>query len=285
MNLIVLRFADGSAFFMGLLLTLWAEWMLVLVKNRMGRPILNVLAIVGIILVVISATPLPLWAYFIWIVSAIAVIVLVNRTASSKQSKVMGCTVLLVTTVGLCISELPNCQRPELMVPEGATVYVLGDSISAGMGTRERCWPTVLEDMTRLRVVNLAQPGATVESAIIQTKKITEPDAVVIVEIGGNDLLGEANASVFQRDLDTLVSSLCSDRHQILLLELPLFPFQNAFGQAQRAVASRHGVALLPKRYFAKVLGAENGTLDGLHLSQAGHNAMARIIADVIRQR
>jgi lysophospholipase L1-like esterase len=33
------------------------------------------------------------------------------------------------------------------------------------------------------------------------------------------------------------------------------------------------------------VLGTENGTLDGLHLSQAGHNAMAGIIAKVIQEK
>jgi lysophospholipase L1-like esterase len=70
----------------------------------------------------------------------------------------------------------------------------------------------------------------------------------------------------------------------VLVLELPLFPFQNAYGRAQRKVVAKHGVAMLPKRYFARVLGAENGTLDGLHLSQAGHDAMARIIAETIQK-
>jgi lysophospholipase L1-like esterase len=64
-----------------------------------------------------------------------------------------------------------------------------------------------------------------------------------------------------------------------LLPELPLFPFQNAIGQAQRAIAATYGAALLPKWCFAKALGMEEGTLDGLHLSQTGHNEMARILA------
>jgi acyl-CoA thioesterase I len=284
MDPILLRFADGSIFFAGMLLTTGAEWLLIFVRNRISRPALNVVAIVGMILVVVSATPLPLWAYFIWIISATSGIVLVNRAASSTRSQVLSCTVVLVTTVSLCIAESPNRQLPELTVPEGTTVYVLGDSISAGVGTGERCWPSVLAEITHLRIDNLAHPGATVESALAQAKEIVQPHGVVILEIGGNDLLGEANASVFERHLDTLVSALCAAHHQVLLLELPLFPFQNAFGHAQRSVAKRHGVTLLPKRYFAQVLGTDNGTLDGLHLSQAGHDAMARIIADVLRK-
>jgi lysophospholipase L1-like esterase len=69
----------------------------------------------------------------------------------------------------------------------------------------------------------------------------------------------------------------------VLLVELPLFPFQNAFGVVQRNTVSSHGAAMLPKRCFAKVLGMRGGTVDGLHLSQEGHNAMAEIMAEVLQ--
>ena len=285
MNPIVLSFADGTTFFVGLALVLVAETLLIRYRNRIARPVVTVLALVGMILVVISATPLPIWAYLIWTIPAVAGLVLLNRAVPPRKIQIVSGSLLLAATMALCIAEAPYHRCPGLVVPGGTSIYVLGDSISAGMGTEHRCWPAVLDEMTPLRVVNLAQPGATVESAIVQAKGIAEPRSLVIVEIGGNDLLGEADASAFQSKLDTLVSLLCSARHQVLLLELPLFPFQNAFGQAQRAMISEHGVAMLPKRYFARVLGMEAGTLDGLHLSQAGHDAMATIIAGVIDKK
>ena len=67
------------------------------------------------------------------------------------------------------------------------------------------------------------------------------------------------------------------------MFELPLFPFQNAYGRAQRAVAKRHAVALIPRRHFARVLGMKDGTLDGLHLTQKGHDEMARRVAALLR--
>jgi lysophospholipase L1-like esterase len=81
-----------------------------------------------------------------------------------------------------------------------------------------------------------------------------------------------------------LVSSLRARNHRVLLIELPLYPFKNAFGMAQRRIAAKYNVAVLPKRCFTKVLGTKNGTLDGLHLSQEGHDAMAGIIAEVLRK-
>ena len=285
MNPILLSFSDGTTFFVGLALVVAAEGLLFWFRNRIARPILTVLAIIGVVLVIISATPLPIWAYAIWTIPAAAGIVLWNLSQPPPRACSVCGIVLLLATLGLLFAEAPSHRHPNLAVPKGTTVYVLGDSISAGMGTKDRCWPAVLAEMTPLRIVNLAQPGATVASAIVQARGVSEPRSLVVVEIGGNDLLGNADASVFHSNLDTLVSSLCSNRHRVLLLELPLFPFQNAFGQAQREVAAKYGVAMLPKRDFARVLGTENGTLDGLHLSQAGHDAMARIIAETIQER
>jgi len=282
MNPFIVHFTDGTTFFAGLLLVLVAVGLLLCIGHRVTRSILNVLAVIGIILVVISATPLPLWAYMAWIIPAIACLVLSNRAASSRAIRFAFCVVLLVSTVGLLIAEAQYHCFPSVTASEGTTIYVLGDSISAGIGTGHRTWPSMLEAKIPHRVVNLAQPGATVESAILQAQSITEPRSVVIVEIGGNDLLGGTDTFSFRTSLDVLISTLCADEHQILLFELPLFPFMNAYGHAQRTIASRHGVAILPKRYFAQVLMTENGTLDGLHLSQAGHEAMAEIIARVL---
>jgi acyl-CoA thioesterase I len=284
MNPIVLKFADGTTFFVGLALVLAAEVLAIRLRNRTTRPILTILVIVGVILVVISATPLPIWAYVGWAIPAVAGLVLLNRGASSQRARLVVCAVLLAATAGLCVAEIPHRRLPQLTTLDGRTVYVLGDSISAGTRTGERCWPTVLADMTNLRVVNLAQAGAKVEDAIVQARGIAEPGSLVIVEIGGNDLLGGTDAAVFHSKLATLVSSLRADRHQVLIVELPLPPFRNAFGRAQRRVVAQYGTAMLPKRCFTGVLTAKGGTRDGLHLSQAGHEAMAAIMAEVIVQ-
>ena len=284
MNPIILYFVDGATFFVGLALVLVAEMLIFRFQKPVVRPVLTVLALVGGIIVAISATPLPIWMYSLWGISALAGLVLGNRLSSSARSCRMAYTALLATTVGLFLAELPCQRKPHLVVKSDATVYVLGDSISAGLGTNERCWPMVLKETTSLRVVNLAQPGATVKSAIIQARGIPKSNAVVIVEIGGNDMLGDTDAICFRAQLELLVSSLLSNNHQVLMLELPLFPFQNAFGMAQRSIAAKHNVAMLPKRYFARALGTRNGTLDGLHLSQEGHNAMAEIIAGIFQK-
>jgi acyl-CoA thioesterase-1 len=281
----ILSFADGTTFFIGLLLVLMAN--LLLLRYRVGaiRGVMTVLSIVGLIFVVISATPFPLWAYAIWFLATTSALVAGTVTTCSQKVRLVLSGFILIVTAALIFAELPFHRLPSLSVQKGTTVYVIGDSISAGMGTMEKCWPQVLKETTSLSVVNLAQPGATVQSALKQLEGIQETNAVVIVEIGGNDMIGGIDATLFGNQLDLILSSLRLRLLQIVMIEIPLFPFQNGLGNAQRKLAAKHGVFLIPKHYFVKVLGTENGTLDGLHLSQAGHNAMAGIIATVIQEK
>lgn len=283
MNQVILSLANGSAFFVGLILVVVAEGLLFRFKNRFTRSVFTILTILGIILVIVSAAPLSIWLYGIWIILAIAGLFLLHFADPPRRISINCGSALLLVTLALGVTEAQYHSGPTVTVPAGATVYVLGDSISAGMGT-EQPWPALLSEMKNFRIVNLARAGATVESAFVQAKAIAEPGSFVILEVGGNDLIGGTSVAAFRSKLDSLISMLRADQHEIVLLELPLLPFKNGYGKAQRDAVRKHGVTLLPKRFFVRVLGAQNGTIDGLHLSQAGHNAMAQMIAEVLNQ-
>lgn len=97
--------------------------------------------------------------------------------------------------------------------------------------------------------------------------------------------MGSTTPAQFLEGLDTLVEEVKAPGRQLLMFELPLPPFYTAFGNHQRNVASKHGVKLIPKRHFYSVIGKPQNTVDGVHLSQQGHDAMAAIVADIIRSK
>ena len=283
MNPIGLMFLDGTAMFAGLALVLGAGTLFVRFSGGFSRPILTVMLLVGLGAVLLSAVPLPGWLYALWFLPVVAVLVLGNLSGASPLLRFRAFAVLLAASAAILLAEGPRVRSPRIRVDAGQALYVVGDSISAGIGSVERCWPEVLASATSLRVVNLAEPGATTQSALAQFPRIAEPNALVLLEIGGNDLLDRKGASIFEAHLDKLVSALRADGHDVAMFELPLFPFQNAYGRAQRAVAKRHAVALIPRRHFARVLGMKDGTLDGLHLTQKGHDEMARRVAALLQ--
>jgi acyl-CoA thioesterase-1 len=163
-------------------------------------------------------------------------------------------------------------------------VYVIGDSMSEGTGESEiETWPRRLARDHQLTVHNLARVAATAASAGRQADRVKAPAALVIVEIGGNDILGGTPAKDFERALDALLARLSCDERVVVLLELPLPPCSPAFGAIQRRVAVRHGAILAPKRLLVRVLTTDGATLDSIHLTSRGHAILADQIWRVIR--
>ena len=129
---------------------------------------------------------------------------------------------------------------------------------------------------------NISFGGAKVESALDNGRRINQNDALVILEIGGNDMLGGTSIPRYRADLEKMLDLVCSSHRRVAMIELPLPPFYNRYGMVQRALAKSHGVTLIPKRYLARTIGAPGATVDGLHLSNTGHALFARSLFEIL---
>jgi acyl-CoA thioesterase-1 len=116
-----------------------------------------------------------------------------------------------------------------------------------------------------------------------QADRIEPGGAIVLVEIGGNDLLGTTTASDYEKGLAFLLGALSRPEREVVMFELPLLPFKNQFGRIQRRLASAHGVKLIPKRALISVLTSNSSTLDSIHLSPRGHAEMAALVWPILK--
>jgi lysophospholipase L1-like esterase len=188
-------------------------------------------------------------------------------------------TALLVT---LFVSELSHRRMPTILGTPTDHLVVVGDSISAGIGHRTLAWPTVLQQQAGVRVQNLSLPGSGVSDALTMSAHVGPQDSLVLIEIGGNDLLSGVPSTEFARNLDLLLSRLVAPGRTVVMFELPLLPHKVAYGIAQRRMAARYGVFLIPKHCFTDVLASESATSDGLHLSDTGALKMADLVTHVL---
>ena len=189
MNPVVLQIASGNAFFIGMGLTVVAFALRLWLSGRVWVFLLTAGWLLGISLVILSATPMSFWLYGLWLGLCVGVrIAFIVRT--SFQSKASTIIAFAFLSLSLCITELPYRLVQPVTVFTNQPVFVFGDSLSAGIGTQERPWPAVLGDLSHLKVINLARPGANVETALDQASHITATNSLILVEIGGNDLLG-----------------------------------------------------------------------------------------------
>ncbi|MBI3865785.1 MAG: lysophospholipase [Planctomycetia bacterium] len=280
MSLIALHFASGAAFFTGTACLLVGVLVVTRRRGRFASAVGRLLILLGVFAVVISASPLPVWAYGIWLASLVA---WGTTSARTKPPKRLWRTMGLVSCVGwslMAVSWELSYQLPPRPPPgQWQRLVVVGDSLSAEDFTEGGDpWPKRLARDHRIRVDNLAFSGAQSASA---AKRIADDDlsgALVILEIGGNDLLGAIAADDFERGLDRLLSLVCRDDNAVVMLELPLPPLYNRYGEVQRRLAGQYRVSLIPKRYFAGVFAGSTATIDSLHLSAVGHRKMADMI-------
>ncbi len=282
MHPVVLWFVDESVLYPGLLLVSLAAALRLRCCGRMSRSLLLLTALLGALLVLASAAPIAVWGYVVWAVLAMAVLWLPEYSGMSPQIRRVAVLLLFIVSLGIGLQELHYAAIPKVSLAAGAPVYVIGDSLSAGIGAGERCWPEILGAKISEEVINLARPGATAADALAQARFVTAPMALIIIEIGGNDLLGKGDAATFSLALEQLLQKLDNGQRTLLLVELPLPPLCNAYGRAQRRLAQKYGALLLPKRVLTHVLGVGGGTLDGLHLSQTGQKEFARILAEEV---
>jgi acyl-CoA thioesterase-1 len=278
-----MHLASGESLYSGAGLLLLALSVSPWCRTRWVRLLWNLAAWSALVLILGSSTPHPtlvdvLFAgLFVGWLAAEEIEKIRRRFAPARARLILACAIILVAVV-----ECPHLQAPELPPATGMRLYVLGDSISAGIGDRYPPWPEVLAARARVPLTNLSMAGATVGEAVGWARRVTDAESVVLVEIGGNDLLNGTSAEEFERHLRALLAALDHPERLVVMLELPLVPFFAGYGRAQRRLAVEHGVFLVPKRIFAGVLAAPGATADGLHLSESGTRLMAERLLPIL---
>ena len=272
MNWLVYHIVSGQAFFTGVSLLMIAS-LSSLVSRPIYRRVTVLTFLIGVIAIVVSSTPIPYWLY------AVATAITLTWIASGYGKSWRRWTPYANMAIWMiaALFEIPYHVTYSLNRTEGRSVAVIGDSVTAGVGGDEKSetWPSILGREHRLQIEDISHVGETAASALKRLKSHSISAHVVVVEIGGNDILGSTTANQFASDLDELLGYLAAENRQIVMFELPLPPFCHEYGRLQRAVAAKHNVRLVPKRIFLSVIAGSDSTLDTIHLSQAGHQRMA----------
>jgi lysophospholipase L1-like esterase len=281
MNWFSFHVASGASFFSGSGLLLVGMFLTAKSKGRI-KFLSKLAACLGMTLMALSSTPFPSWMNLLLLILFLGWIVVESISGFRSRTVIYSLRAFLVIcTLIMGFIEIPNQLLPKMPERKCATIYIVGDSISAGIDENPN-WVAVFQKRYAANVENLAKPAATLSSALKQLPLVSSNDCLVLLEIGGNDLLGKANRGEFEKDLRELLISVEKPGRTLLMFELPLLPGQAGLGRVQRSLAKEHGVYLIPKRYFCKVLGAPNATVDGLHLSPVGTSLMAEMVHTII---
>jgi acyl-CoA thioesterase I len=281
-NWLIFCFISGQAYFWGLALITLACG-LAFASALAARVAVHVLVVAGIACIALSSTPSPSLLQGVGIVALASWVIAEQAKTRNRRLRaaLRGAVAAICLTAVAAEATQRRAVHIGLQSPLEA-LYVVGDSISSGIGPDETTWPSLLAQTRGIEVVNLARGGVEVNEARQQVRQIPDRPAMVLLEIGGNDLLRDRSAESFATDLRRLVAEAQRPRRVLVMLELPLTPFRAEYCAVQRRLAREFNVTLIPRSVFAAVLTAEGATLDGIHLSEVGHAAMAEAIWDHI---
>lgn len=283
MNWIIYHVVSGGAFLTGMGLLLVSA-MLGMTNKRWCRRLASPACLTGVLFVTVSAAPVNYFFYAILGVVSLVWLILLNVKNTSihlRRNRIAG-LLLMATCIAGAVIELPHHMMPTIEPTKADTVVIFGDSVTAGIGEESETWPQILAREKSVRIEDHSRPAAGAATVLKQVGQTSLPDGIVILEIGGNDVLGSTPVAEFRRNLEATLEQLASPSRQIIMFELPLPPLSTSYGRVQRELANQYDVKLIPKRVFARVLAAENATLDSIHLSQDGHQLMAEAVWQVI---
>jgi len=197
----------------------------------------------------------------------------------------IACLVCLVMLAGACT-------RPgEERLAPGSVVLALGDSITAGYGiARSQAWPAQLAAHSGWTVVDAGVSGDTTSGALERLPDLLETHLpkLVIVEIGGNDMLRRIDARQIEANLRTIIDLAQQRGARVVLLGIPR---PSAIGAATGRLSAAEVYADVAKRSrsmivhdaVADVLSDAALRLDPLHPNEAGHRRLAELIERAFR--
>ena len=280
---IALEFANGRTLYYGLVL---CGIMLCLMRPDRRRGVGVVLrlgAVLGAILVLLSAAPFPILTYVVWVSLLVAALwARGTKGEDRKRFRQCGFPLFLAFSVACAAWEVVQARAPVIAYTPGEHWCVIGDSLSMGADSQDRNWPGVLGKRLEATVDNFSAGGSKVRAASSSARLVKEDVSLVLLEIGGNDLFYDTPVSEYDSGLRALLEAVRRPGRRVVMFELPLPPFYNRYGRVQRAAAKEYGVVLIPKHVLAGVIGTPGATLDGLHFSHKGHDILAQALYSLV---
>jgi lysophospholipase L1-like esterase len=175
-----------------------------------------------------------------------------------------------------CGGEVPN------LGSRGSTIVCLGDSITAGVGARRgEGYPALLEAALGVEVIAVGVPGDTSADGRARLDGALAADPwLVVVALGGNDLLRRRPTEATEADLAAIVEGVLAAGAVPMLVEVR-GPFFGRSAAMFERLGERYGVPVVDG-VLADVLADRALKSDAIHPNADGYRVIAGALADAI---
>jgi acyl-CoA thioesterase-1 len=184
--------------------------------------------------------------------------------------------VAVAALTAACGRPPPNLDSP------GTAIVCLGDSITAGVGASAgHGYAEELAARLGLPVVNAGVPGDTAADGLARLPQVLAEDPwLVVVELGGNDILRQVPMERTEADLDQIASRLLAARALPVLVAIG-GPFSGRRAEIYDRIGSRYRVPVV-RDVLREILLDPALKADEVHPNDLGHSRLAAAVAATV---
>ncbi|MBA3027121.1 MAG: arylesterase [Sulfurimonas sp.] len=164
---------------------------------------------------------------------------------------------------------------------ENATILVLGDSITYGFGVNvNESYPSILEKLTKRRVINAGINGDTSKDALKRFPNILTDNSIkmMILCIGGNDLLQKIPLHTIRENIIKIIKMAKEKNIEVVLIAVPDFGMLGLSPLALYSDIAKEEKVYLIKGLLAEILSSQRLKSDYIHPNASGYKFMAEAI-------
>lgn len=182
----------------------------------------------------------------------------------------------LLLLAAACGADVPNLDSP------GKTIVCLGDSITSGVGAEPgQPYSALLAAKLDREVINEGVPGDTAEDGLARVDQALAHDPwMVIVELGGNDILRQVPPARTEAALRQVLDRLLAARVVPVLVELEV-PFAGRYSDVFERIEDDYDIPVIEDT-LGEILLDPALKADPIHPNAQGHVELADAIADVV---
>jgi len=165
-------------------------------------------------------------------------------------------------------------------------IVAFGDSLTHGTGAAsDTAYPAVLATLTGRTVINAGVPGDTTTTGLARLPEVLAEHRprLVLLCLGGNDMLRKHPAAATENNLRLLVQTIRASGAEVVLIGVPA---PKLFGGAPDFYARVAGDMGLPleQAIFNDVLRDNRLKSDPIHANAAGYRVVAERLAEFLRE-
>ncbi len=163
-------------------------------------------------------------------------------------------------------------------------IVFFGNSLTAGQGAEAgEDFPSLIGKALNVPIINAGASGNITHDAVLRIDNdvISKNPSIVVIELGGNDLLENIKSDVTKRNLDLILNKIKPTGAKIVILGIKFFLFNEKYETNLQSLAYKYNATFVPD-ILEGIITDPSLKHDDIHPNAKGYQKIADKLTPII---